>query len=134
MPDGIDADDGAGVGALIICVLEWSAQDLVASWTLVGNKTGATRLGFAVLLKFFEIAARFPSVAGEVPPSAVAYLAEHLHVTADAFLVDRFYVALSDGAPRPSPRSPSKNRSASRRSGGRSGTIWDSSTARSATW
>jgi hypothetical protein len=85
-------------------------------------------------LKFFEIAARFPSVAGEVPPSAVAYLAEHLHVTADAFLVDRFYVALSDGAPRPSPRSPSKNRSASRRSGGRSGTIWDSSTARSATW
>lgn len=25
--------------------------------------------------------------------SAVAYLAEHLHVTADAFLVDRFYVA-----------------------------------------
>jgi hypothetical protein len=119
---------------LIICVLKWSAQDLVASWTLVGNKTGATRLGFAVLLKFFEIAARFPSVAGEVPPSAVAYLAEHLHVTADAFLVDRFYVALSDGAPRPSPRSPSKNRSASRRSGGRSGTIWDSSTARSATW
>jgi hypothetical protein len=119
---------------LIICVLEWSAQDLVASWTLVGNKTGPTRLGFAVLLKFFEIAARFPSVAGEVPPSAVAYLAEHLHVTADAFLVDRFYVALSDGAPRPSPRSPSKNRSASRRSGGRSGTIWDSSTARSATW
>ena len=49
-------------------MLEWSAQDLVASWTLVGNKTGATRLGFAVLLKFFEIAARFPSVAGEVPP------------------------------------------------------------------
>jgi hypothetical protein len=85
-------------------------------------------------LKFFEIAARFPSVAGEVPPSAVAYLAEHLHVTADAFLVDRFSVALSDGAPRPSPRSPSKIRSASRRSGGRSGTIWDSSTARSATW
>ena len=113
-------------------MLEWSAQDLVASWTLVGNKTGATRLGFAVWLKFFEIAARFPSVAGEVPPSAVAYLAEHLHVTADAFLVDRFYVALSDGAPPP--RSPSKNRSASRRSGGRSGTIWDSSTARSATW
>jgi hypothetical protein len=97
---------------LIICVLEWSAQDLVASWTLVGNKTGATRLGFAVLLKFFEIAARFPSVAGEVPAvrGGVLGRAEHLHVTADAFLVDRFYVALSDGAPRPSPSSPSKNR------------------------
>jgi hypothetical protein len=121
---------------LIICVPEWSAQDLVASWTLVGNKTGATRLGFAVLLKFFEIAARFPSVAGEVPAvrGGVLGRAEHLHVTADAFLVDRFYVALSDGAPRPSPRSPSKNRSTSRQRGGRSGTIWDSSTARSATW
>lgn len=81
MPDGIDADDGAGVGALIICVLEWSAQYLVASWTLVGNTTGATRLGFAMLLKFVEIAARFPSVAGEVPPSAVAYLVEHLTET-----------------------------------------------------
>jgi hypothetical protein len=29
-------------------------------WRLVGNKTGSTRLGFALLLKFFEIEARFP--------------------------------------------------------------------------
>lgn len=64
MPDGIDADDGAGVGALIICVLEWSAQDLVASWTLVGNKTGATRLGFAVLLKFLRDRGAVPERGG----------------------------------------------------------------------
>ncbi len=63
--------------------MEWSAEELVASWTLVGeawslvgNKTGATRLGFAVLLKFFEIEARFPRSADELPPSAVTYLAE----------------------------------------------------------
>ena len=27
-------------------------------WTLVGNKSDATRLGFALLLKFFEVEAR----------------------------------------------------------------------------
>jgi hypothetical protein len=39
-----------------------SADELVAQWTLLpnelallGNKTGATRLGFAVLLKFFQV-------------------------------------------------------------------------------
>ena len=42
-------------------------EELIASWTLVdddwwsvGNKSGATRLGFALMLKFFEIEARFP--------------------------------------------------------------------------
>jgi hypothetical protein len=71
---------------------EWSPEDLVESWTLldddwkrVGNKTGATRLGFAVLLKFFELEARFPRVAGDVPPAAVAYLAEQVRVPAARF-------------------------------------------------
>ena len=35
---------------------EWA--DLEAA--LLANKTGPTRLGFAVLLKFFQYAARFP--------------------------------------------------------------------------
>jgi hypothetical protein len=33
----------------------------------LANKTGATRLGFAVLLKFFETDGRFPMDAAEVP-------------------------------------------------------------------
>jgi hypothetical protein len=40
---------------------EWELEDLIECWTLdedefalVGNKTGATRLGFSLLLKFFE--------------------------------------------------------------------------------
>jgi hypothetical protein len=37
----------------------------------VGNKTSATRRGFSVLLKYFELEARFPRHAGEVPKSAV---------------------------------------------------------------
>ena len=47
---------------------EWEPEDLVACWTLVEHderelvayKRGATRLGFALMLKFFEIDARFP--------------------------------------------------------------------------
>lgn len=66
---------------------EWSSEDLVGSWTLVdedwrlvGNKSGPTRLGFALLLKFFEIEARFPAGSGELPSAAVAYVADQVGV------------------------------------------------------
>ncbi|MGY2092991.1 DUF4158 domain-containing protein [Nocardia gipuzkoensis] len=49
-------------------------------WRLVGNKSGATRLGFALLLKFFEIEARFPRAAAEVPAAVVSYVAEQVKV------------------------------------------------------
>lgn len=58
--------------------VEWSPEGLVESWTLVeedwrliGNKGGATRLGFAVLLKFFEIQAGFPVAPDDVPAAAI---------------------------------------------------------------
>jgi hypothetical protein len=38
-----------------------------ADWELPANKTGATRLGFASLLKFFELEGRFPRHVGEIP-------------------------------------------------------------------
>ncbi|GIN04698.1 hypothetical protein Pve01_63560 [Planomonospora venezuelensis] len=66
---------------------EWSTEDLVGSWTLVdedwrlvGNKAGATRLGFALLLKFFELEARFPDSAVELPAAAVVYVARQAAV------------------------------------------------------
>jgi hypothetical protein len=49
-------------------------------WRLVGNKTGATRLGFSLILKFFAIEARFPRHAGEVPRAAVDYVAGQVQV------------------------------------------------------
>ncbi len=71
---------------------EWSPEDLVGSWTLVeedwrlvGNKTGPTRLGFALLLKFFELEARFPRYAEELPSAAVGYVAGQVKVAAGAF-------------------------------------------------
>ncbi len=71
---------------------EWTPENLIASWTLVeddwrlvGNKTGATRLGFALLLKFFELEGRFPRHAGKLPRQAVDYLAQQLRVAPDLF-------------------------------------------------
>jgi TnpA family transposase len=66
---------------------EWEPEELIASWTLldddwrlVGHKTGATRLGFSLILKFFAIEARFPRHAGEVPRAAVDYVAGQVKV------------------------------------------------------
>ncbi len=56
----------------------WTLVD--ADWRLVANKHGATRLGFALLLKFFESEARFPEDLNELPAAAVAYVAEQVKV------------------------------------------------------
>jgi hypothetical protein len=41
-------------------------------FALLANKTGPTRLGFAVLLKFFAAEGRFPNAKNEVPRSVVS--------------------------------------------------------------
>lgn len=71
---------------------EWEPENLVACWTLVdsdwelvSNKRGPTRLGFALLSKFFEQEARFPRDAGELPPAAVEYVASQVGVDSGEF-------------------------------------------------
>ncbi|MEU6688112.1 DUF4158 domain-containing protein [Streptomyces sp. NPDC046832] len=71
---------------------EWPPEELLANWTLVdgdwdlvANKSGATRLGFSLLLKFFELEGRFPDVLEEVPPAAVDYVADLVKVPATDF-------------------------------------------------
>jgi hypothetical protein len=66
---------------------EWEPEDLIAAWTLldsdwdlIKNKAGATRLGFSLLLKFFEQEARFPRHVGELPKAAVDYVAAQVKV------------------------------------------------------
>lgn len=51
----------------------------------MGNKTAAMRLGFALLLKYFELDARFPRPAGAVPRVAVDYVAERVKVDPGLF-------------------------------------------------
>ncbi len=71
----------------------WTATELAESWTLLpdelallGNKTGATRLGFALLLKAFQLEGRFPVGKHELPAGVVAHLARQVAVPALAFL------------------------------------------------
>lgn len=61
---------------------EWSPEDVVACWTLVdgdwdlvANKSGPTRLGFCLMLEFFEMEGRFPEFVEEFPQPAVQYVA-----------------------------------------------------------
>ena len=81
-----------GVGSVYLVKKGWESEELIESWTLVdadmelvANKTGVTRLGFVVLLKFYEIEGRFPRDRDEVPPVAVAYLAQLVGVRPEAF-------------------------------------------------
>ncbi|MBT2401949.1 DUF4158 domain-containing protein [Streptomyces sp. ISL-100] len=66
---------------------DWEPEELIEVWTLLEddmkrlrNKSGANRLGFAMLLKFFEVEARFPETDGEVPAAAVGYVAQQVKV------------------------------------------------------
>ncbi len=69
-----------------------SAGDVEDRWTLraadralLGNKTGATRLGFAVLLKLFQAEGRFPRRPEDVPVAAVEAIAGQVGVAAAAW-------------------------------------------------
>ena len=70
---------------------DWEPEELIDCWTLVaddwrlvGNKTGATRLGFALILKYFDLEGRFPR-RGELPKAAVDYVARQVKVDPRAF-------------------------------------------------
>ena len=67
----------------------WTADELVEYWTLtpselelLANKTGPTRLGFALLLKFFQYEGRFPQQRNEIPPTIIAHVAKQTTVPA----------------------------------------------------
>jgi len=71
---------------------QWSNDDLVAQWTLqsgelalVEHKEGANRLGFALLLKYFQIDGRFPRHKHDLPIVAIAFVANQLDVSIDLY-------------------------------------------------
>jgi len=70
----------------------WTAEELVEHFTLlpdelmaIGNKSGATRLGFAVLLKCFHYEGRFLRSRQEAAPEVVRFLATQVGVDAALF-------------------------------------------------
>jgi Domain of unknown function (DUF4158) len=72
---------------------QWEHEELIEHWMLsawdlgqLGNKTGATRLGFAVLLKFFQRAGRFPAFKNDVPGMVISFVATQVGVAPEAYL------------------------------------------------
>ena len=62
-------------------------DELVEHWTLlvdeqelIAGKRGSTRLGFALLLKFYVRLGRFPRGRSELPDEAVAFVAKQVGV------------------------------------------------------
>ena len=71
---------------------QWDIEDLIEHFTLVeddlkilANKTGATRLGCALLLKCFQLEGRFPIAKHEIPRSVVDYVAHQLKLPSTLF-------------------------------------------------
>ena len=72
---------------------QWENEELVEYWILspwdlaqVGNKTGTTRLGFAVLLKFFQREGRFPFFKNEVTSVVISFVAIQVDVAPELYL------------------------------------------------
>jgi TnpA family transposase len=71
---------------------QWQTEELVEQFTLLpdemallDNKVGVNRLGFAVLLKFFQLEARFPRSRQEIPKPIVSYIARQLELSPNSF-------------------------------------------------
>ena len=66
--------------------------ELVEHWTVLGDeedlvsgKRGATRLGFALILKFYTLHGRFPRGRAEFPREVVGHVARQVGVAAEQF-------------------------------------------------
>jgi Domain of unknown function (DUF4158) len=64
---------------------QWDIEELIEHFTLIEgdldaltNKTGPTRLGYALLLKCFQYEGRFPPAKHDIPKSVVDYIARQL--------------------------------------------------------
>ena len=69
---------------------KWTEQELIRDWSLGSTERGwvsrcnvANRLGFAILLKAFELHGAFPRSRTEVPHEAVGHVARELGVSAE---------------------------------------------------
>ncbi len=70
----------------------WEPEELIENWTLlpqelelVSNKVGANQIGFAVLLKYFQLMARFPDSPQEIPNQIISYIARQLKISETAY-------------------------------------------------
>lgn len=70
----------------------WELDELIDHFTflpnelsLIRNKTRETRLGFAVMFKFFQFEARFPYSKNEIPKVVIKYISKQTQVEESLF-------------------------------------------------
>jgi TnpA family transposase len=70
----------------------WEVKELIEYWTLLpselallGNKTGATRLGFAVSLKYFQLETKFPAKKPDISFPVLSHLAAQVNVPSEEY-------------------------------------------------
>ena len=70
----------------------WQPEELIELFTLVtpdikliGSKTTTNKIGFTVLLKFFQIEARFPSLKAEIPQIIIDFIAKQIETHPELF-------------------------------------------------
>lgn len=71
---------------------DWEISELQEHWTLqpgelalLSNKNDENRLGFALLLKFFQHEGRFPEIKNEIPRKCAAFVAEQIDIPVATF-------------------------------------------------
>ena len=82
-------DEGDGEG---VVKRYWDEQELAEHWSLtaeewelLARRTDRSRLGLAILLKFFQVEGRFPRDRKEIPVAVRDHLADQLGIEPDAF-------------------------------------------------
>lgn len=72
---------------------KWTQDEVAIQWellasekALLNNKYGATRLGFALFLKFFQLHGRFPDSHAEIPISVVTIVAHQVSVLSEKWI------------------------------------------------
>ena len=70
----------------------WDTEELIEHWTLlpqelelVRNKIGGNQIGFALLLKYFQLFAKFPDNNSSIPKVIISYIASQLNLTESAY-------------------------------------------------
>lgn len=63
----------------------WNSEELIENWTLVPTelelvkkKVDFNQIGFAILLKYFQLMARFPDSPSDIPDRSITYIASQL--------------------------------------------------------
>ena len=96
---------------------QWEIEELIEKFTLmpselvlipdeIANATPHNRLGFAVLLKFFQADGRFPHHAGEVPKAVVSFITQQLKLSEEDYRQYKWSGRTIKTHPKPNPYLP----------------------------